>query len=51
MVEEKISRIKIRVVSKKEFELVKMQSEKKEKYNFSLVNFDAKYLIFAAIIR
>ena len=40
---------KIRVVSKKEFELVKMQTEKRSK-NYSLVNFDAEYLIYAAII-
>ncbi len=41
---------KIRIVSKKEFELIKMQAEKKEQSNYSLVNIDAEYLIFAAII-
>jgi len=41
---------KIRIVSKKEFELVKMQAEKKEQYNYFLVNIDAEYLIFAGII-
>ena len=40
---------KIRVVSKKEFELKKMQCKKRAK-NYSLVNFDAEYLIFAAIM-
>ena len=42
---------KIRIVSKKEFELVKMQAEKKVQKNFSLVNFDAEHLIFAAIMK
>ena len=28
-----------------------MQAEKKEQKNYSLVNIDAEYLIFAAIIR
>ena len=42
---------KIRIVSKKEFELVKMQAEKMEQKNYSLVNIDAEYLIFAAIIK
>jgi len=42
---------KIRIVSKKEFELVKMQAEIKEQLNYSLVNIDAEYLIFAAIMR
>ena len=41
---------KIRIVSKKEFELIKMQAKKKEQKNYSLVNIDAEYLIFAAII-
>ena len=41
---------KIRIVSKKEFELVKMQAEKKEQPNYYLVNIDAEYLIFAGII-
>ena len=41
---------KIRIVSKKEFELVKMQAEKKEQQNYYLVNIDAEYLIFAGII-
>ena len=41
---------KIRIVSKKEFELIKMQAEKKEQKNYSLVKIDAEYLIFAAII-
>lgn len=51
MVGDKIPNIKIRIVSKKEFELVKMQPDKKEQQNYSLVNIDAEYLIFAAIIR
>ena len=42
---------KIRIVSKKEFELIKMQAKKKEQLNYSLVNIDAKYLIFAAIMK
>ncbi len=42
---------KIRIVSKKEFELVKIQAEKKEQKNYSLVNIDAEYLIFGAIIK
>ena len=42
---------KIRIVSKKEFELVKMQAEKKEQYKSFLVNIDAEYLIFADIIK
>ena len=42
---------KIRIVSKKEFELLKMQAEKKEQSNYFLVNIDAEYLIFAAIIK
>ena len=41
---------KIRIVSKKEFELIKMQAEKKVQPNYYLVNIDAEYLIFAAII-
>ena len=41
---------KIRIVSKKEFELIKMQAEKKEQPNYYLVNIDAEYLIFAGII-
>ncbi len=41
---------KIRIVSKKEFELEKMQEQQKEQENQSLVNFDAKFLIFAVSI-
>ena len=41
---------KIRIVSKKEFELIKMQAEKKEQPNYYLVNIDAEYLIFAGNI-
>ena len=51
MVEDKISSIKIRIVSKKEFELFEMQAKKKEQKNYSLVNIDAEYLIFTAIIK
>jgi len=42
---------KIRIVSKKEFELIKMQAEKKEQKNYSMVNIDAEYLIFEAIMK
>ena len=44
-------RYKIRIVSKKEFEQVKMKDKKKDQQNYSLVNIDAEYLIFTAIIR
>ena len=38
---------KIRIVSKKEFEKVKMQEEQE---NWFLVNFDAEFVIYAVII-
>ena len=41
MVEDKIPRIKIRIVSEKEFKLVKMQEQQKKKWNYFLVNCDA----------
>ena len=41
---------KIRIVSKKEFELVKMQAQKKQRENYFLVIFDAEYLNQAANI-
>ena len=41
---------KIRIVSKKEFEKVKTQGQKKEQENWSLVNFDAEFLIYAVIM-
>ena len=41
---------KIRIVSKKEFELVKMEAKKKEQQNHYLVNIAAEYLIYAARI-
>ena len=41
---------KIRIVSKKEFELLKMQAEKKEQENYFLVNIDAKHFKYSANI-
>ena len=41
---------KIRIVSKKEFELVKMQAEKKEQQNYSLVKIDAEHFNYSANI-
>ena len=39
---------KIRIVSKEEFELVKMKAEKKAQKNFSLVNIDAELSNYSA---
>ena len=41
-------RYKIRIVSKKEFEQVKMKAKKKDQQNFSLVNIVAEYFNYSA---
>ena len=49
--EDKISRIQNHNSFWKRISASKMHAEKKKQLNYSLVNIDAEYLIFAAIIK